>query len=89
MKYTVLWTRNAEDKLARIWTTATDRDPVSTAANAIDTALGRSAADCGESRTGDRRNLYEPPLAVIFRVFEADRKVLVLNVWRYTRRPKP
>ncbi|MEX2142804.1 MAG: hypothetical protein WD894_26345 [Pirellulales bacterium] len=86
MKYTVLWTRNAESKLASLWMAAIDREAVATAANIIDGALGSHAPDCGESRPGDRRILHEPPLAVIFRVSEADRKATVLDVWKYSKR---
>ena len=68
MTYTVLWTRNAESKLANLWMAAIDREAVATAANLIDGALQSRAPDCGESRTGDRRILHEPPLAIIFRV---------------------
>ena len=80
MKYTVLWTRNAERRLAALWMAATDREAVATAANAIDVALRGNSPDCGESRSGDRRILHEPPLAVIFRVSEADRSATVLDV---------
>ena len=66
MKYTVLWTRNAERRLAALWMAATDREAVATAANAIDVALRGNSPDCGESRSGDRRILNEPHLAVIF-----------------------
>jgi hypothetical protein len=39
MKYTVLWVRRAEAKLAHIWNKAVDRTKVARAANAIDADL--------------------------------------------------
>jgi hypothetical protein len=39
MKHTVLWTPIAEQRLAAIWMSATDRNSVTSAAHAIDKAL--------------------------------------------------
>jgi hypothetical protein len=83
MRYTVLWTRNAESKLARLWMSAIDREELAQAANSIDDALRDRALECGESRVGDRRILHEAPPGVVFSVSEADLKATVLDVWRY------
>src|SRR5438552_1310971 len=88
MKFTVTWSRNAERKLARRWMAASDRRSVTQAANSIDTQLAQDPLNAGESRSGNRRILHEPPLGVIFSVVEADRTVLVLDVWKYDKRPR-
>lgn len=53
MNYTVTWTRYALRQLHDLWTTATDPDAV-------------DAEQQGESRQGDVRILFDPPLAVLF-----------------------
>jgi len=82
MKYTVLWKPTAEADLARIWTAATDRNAVAAAADRIDALLARDPHSRGESRGGSIRIMVELPLAVHFRVQDADRMVYVLKVWR-------
>ncbi len=62
MRYMVLWTPTAERFLAEIWLDATDRNAVTQAAHALDQALRNDAHLCGESREGDLRILFEPPL---------------------------
>ena len=72
MIYTVVWTEDAENELANLWTTATDQGSMSWAADQIDVALRRDGNVKGESRSGNRRILIVPPLAVLFRVSELD-----------------
>jgi hypothetical protein len=86
MSYTVVWKRTAENKLARFWMDAQNRHQVAQAADAIDSTLKQAPSDAGESRPGDRRVVYEPPLGAIFEVREQDRTVIVLDVWRYSKR---
>jgi hypothetical protein len=50
MKFTVLWSRNAEDKLALLWLSSVDRRAVTDATNKIDIALSAQAETAGESR---------------------------------------
>lgn len=82
MKFTVTWTASAENKLAELWNDAdsTSRSAITKAANRIDKQLATDPQSQGESRSEGRRILIEPPLAVVFRVFEPDRKVVVLRV---------
>ena len=83
MKYTVLWARPAEQELAAIWTRATDRARITSAANSIDIVLSEDAQEQGESREGTLRILFAPPLGVEFDVVEEDRIVHVLAVWSF------
>jgi hypothetical protein len=85
MKYTVLWIRRAEAKLAQIWSEAADRSQVTQAANAIDGDLGDDPENCGESRPDGLRIHILSPLAVTFRVEVDDRIVRVVDVWRFRR----
>ncbi len=88
MIYTVLWTRNAEQKLAAIWLAASDRAAVTAAAHRIDQLLRNDPDQQGESRDQGRRVLVDPPLGVMFRVQPDDRQVYVLSVWRIDKRSK-
>lgn len=85
-KYTVLWTPEAEHELAALWLNTRYRDAVTRAANAVDSALSRNPLAEGESRAGDMRIMFEPPLALEFEVSESDRTVYVLAVWLYGKR---
>jgi hypothetical protein len=85
MKYTVLWVRRAESKLAQIWNEAADRAEITHAANAIDAGLGDNPEDCGESRPNGLRIAIVSPLALTFRVEADDRIVRVHDVWRFRR----
>jgi plasmid stabilization system protein ParE len=80
MNFTVVWNPSAESRLAEIWVETSDRAGVSLAANAIDLELRHTPQIVGESRSGQRRVAIVPPLAVYFRVDEADRIVRVLSV---------
>jgi plasmid stabilization system protein ParE len=88
MNYTVLWMPVAEQRLAAIWTSATDRNAVSQAAHVIDQALQTDPEQVGESRIDDVRILFERPLGVFFTVSPEDRTVSVLSVWRSDSRRK-
>jgi mRNA-degrading endonuclease RelE of RelBE toxin-antitoxin system len=80
MNYAVIWTKKAADQLAQAWLDATDRTAVQRASNLIDTLLATDPRAHGESRRGNDRLFYEPPLAVYYRVDDSDRKVFVLSV---------
>ena len=84
MTYSVRWREEASDELAAIWLggDSQERRDVTIAADAIDKALGSHPSQCGESRSEERRIFYNQPLAVIFQVFEQDRAVYVLQVWK-------
>jgi hypothetical protein len=87
MKFTVFWTDSAEAELAAIWTKATDRTAVTRAAKQIDDQLAIDPMNAGESRDGDERVVFEPPLGVLAEVREADCLVKVLHVRKLPNRP--
>lgn len=86
MKYTVTWTPSAEQDLAALWNAAPDRQAVADAADEIDTSLARDPFGQSESRGGQTRFLFAPPLAVLYDVDQAARSVRVWAVWRPRRR---
>ena len=88
MNYRVVWKKDALKQLAEAWNAATDRQAVTTAADRVDSLLGRSPAELGESRSRSRRILFEPPLVLVFEILEGDKKVRVVHV-RLRERPSP
>lgn len=82
MRFTVTWTPTAIQKLADLWTTASDRADVTSAANAIDDALRLDPFSQSESRFGADRVMIVPPLSVYFNVSAEDHLVTVRTVWR-------
>ena len=82
MNWEVVWRRSARNDLATLWLDSSIRADITAAAHRIDFQLSRNPLGVGESREEDRRILIEAPLAVIFKVKPADRKVIVLRVWR-------
>jgi plasmid stabilization system protein ParE len=85
MNYTVVWRPTAEQTLAEIWTGADDRQAVADAADLIDSMLGSSPGDVGESRAGNTRVLTVMPLSIYYDVDDGDRLVAVWAVWRVPR----
>ena len=61
MRYTVLWSPDAENDLAAIWLDANDRTAVTAAGDQIDAFLHQDAHLQGESRHGRLRILFIPP----------------------------
>jgi plasmid stabilization system protein ParE len=82
MTFTVLWSSDAERRLAQIWLDATNRDAVAHAADEIDSKLRRDPERVGESRHQSDRLVVVFPLAVYFHVSTEDRIVRVLTVRR-------
>jgi hypothetical protein len=82
MKYAVIWIPNAEQRLASIWLTASDRNGVTAAAHQLDQLLSTTPLATGESRQSSvLRIAYEDPLGIRFEVIEDDKKVRGLSVW--------
>jgi mRNA-degrading endonuclease RelE of RelBE toxin-antitoxin system len=88
MKYTVLWTPQAEQELAALWLDSTRREAVTQAANAIEQRLQRDAHEQGESRGEGERIVFSDPLGVLFRVDVQSVQVLVFKVWAIRRKGK-
>ncbi len=82
MKYTVLWTPEAEAHLAELWLSASDQQVVANAADSLDFLLARSPSEQGESREGLSRLAFFEPLAAFFSISENDRIVYVERIWR-------
>ncbi|MBI1902894.1 MAG: hypothetical protein HYS13_17495 [Planctomycetia bacterium] len=83
MNYTVVWSSVAERELANLWLNAGDRDVITRAAYAMDKELRADPENAGESRSEGRRIVFAAPVAAVYFVFEDDRRVEVLHVWRY------
>lgn len=86
MIFTVVWKPTATSELAEIWLNAADRAAVTAAAHQIDTSLRVDPFTQGESRSGNRRILFAPPLGVDFEIEALDRRVDVLRVWVWPQR---
>jgi hypothetical protein len=86
MNYTVLWDPDVEQDLASLWMNAPDRAAVTAAADRIDELLKTDPEQQGESRINEWRLLTVAPLGILFQVFEEDRIVRVIQVWRFRQR---
>jgi hypothetical protein len=78
--FDVRWTDRADDELAAAWLAAADRGAVSRAADEIEVLLARDPLGHGESRAGNVRLLFEPPLSVLYRVAPLAHVVWVVTV---------
>lgn len=83
MRFTVVWSSDAESDLAEMWLSSPDRASIASAADSIDSILGEDADVRGESREESCRVLFVPPLGIDFEVSTEDRMVRVVAVWRY------
>jgi hypothetical protein len=70
MSFQVEWLETALDELTSLWlqADAVQRRAITQATHAIELKLGSDPLNEGESRPGDRRITFVPPLAVRFRV---------------------
>lgn len=80
MNFTVEWQPEAEDQLADLWASASDRAAVTDAARRIDRMLGHDPLSMGESRDGPVRVLFVSPLGVLYRIDEPAQMVRVASV---------
>ena len=83
MNFTVTWVPDAEAELAELWMAAPERERIRLAADQIEKQLRGNPQSIGESRSGGRRILIVPPLAVTYRVLPEDRIVQVVNVRKF------
>jgi plasmid stabilization system protein ParE len=79
MRYTVICHPAAEEQLAAAFMAAADRPQVTAAARAIDEILRTAPVAFGESRDGELRVGFEPPLAVWYTVTDSDRTVVIVR----------
>jgi len=82
MKYSIVWQSRAEQDLAALWLSASDRSEINSACNRIEQLLQNRPATVGEWLYGTTRVLIVVPLAVAFDVIEDDKVVRVLTIWR-------
>jgi hypothetical protein len=81
----VPWDDAAYDEVADMWVRATpdERDRIEAAVNLLNARLRRDPLGQGESRGGNRRLAFFPPLAVLYRVNPDGSSPYVLHVARY------
>jgi hypothetical protein len=82
MKWTVVWTKDAEDELAALWIAALDQGTLTAAADVIEAHLRRNPYANSESRVERARVMIESPLAVAYDLSDDDCMVTVWAVWR-------
>jgi hypothetical protein len=80
MRFTVIWSPFAQNQLAALWLTATDRNAVTTAQYQIDQLLVVDPDTQGVPFFGNRL-LLVLPLHVAFRINWMDVQVEVYDVW--------
>ena len=87
MKYSLTWSKNAEDALGTAWLSASpdQREAITLATNAIERELKLRPNDVGESRPDGRRMVISLPVALTYQVYEDDRLVRV-EAFRLVRR---
>lgn len=81
MRFRVVWTRSAENDLARIWVGPVDRAAVTSSCEVIDRLLARSPEAAGVGLFDTVRSLYVDPLGVDFEPVSDDLIVYVLSAW--------
>ncbi len=79
-RFTVVWTQRASDQLAQLWLDSNKRDEVTVAADAIDKQLRDDPDHKGSVASEKVRELFEPPLRVLFSIREPDRIVEVIRI---------
>jgi hypothetical protein len=82
MIFTVVWQPDSQNDLANLWITANDRAALTSAADTIERLLRQNPFENSESRAGNSRLMFVPPLAAAYEVKEEDRLVTVWAVWK-------
>jgi hypothetical protein len=80
MRYTVTYTRDALNALARQWITASDREAITHAGDEIDRILREDASMKGCNAGRGLRQLIVAPLIAEFTVEEDDRRITIWDV---------
>ena len=83
--FQVVWGQRAVNDLAEIWMQgdSTLRQAVTQATHNIEQALRDDPFETSESREGEDRVIFAPPLGVLFEADLESRIVRVEHVWRY------
>jgi plasmid stabilization system protein ParE len=82
MKYEVIWAPAAVDQLAELWTSSVDRNAVAAAADEIEGLLRSSARSAGESREGNERIVFAPPLVAFVDIDAVGLRAIVRRLRR-------
>jgi len=88
--FEVIWTEEAEDRLAEVWMAASDRNAVTRSANELEVALEMLPLSAGLPIYDTVRHFGDAILTVEFEVVEKDRCVYVMSVWSTVEgKPEP
>ena len=86
--FRVEWLQTALDELSDLWLQAdsTQRQAITAATHIVEQRLLNDPINEGESRSGNRRITFVPPLAVRFQIEADGQTVTVLQVRQFGRR---
>jgi plasmid stabilization system protein ParE len=89
VSYTVIWNRRSLEALAALWVDrASERAAISDATALIDGLLQANPQEQGESREGNERIVFAPPLVVAFAIDDSRQLVRITRV-RHLRQHGP
>ena len=81
MRFTVVWSPEAEDELIQLWMAAPDRNRLTQVVNAIERQLARQPFSVGESRADNsQRVAFEPPIGMLFTIWPDDQIVRIVHI---------
>lgn len=80
--FTIFWKPDAEERLAAIWMTATDRRAVTRDSHELELVLEMFPGSAGEVSFDTVRVFTFGSLTVEYEMYEAERQVLIMEVWR-------
>ncbi len=78
--YSVVWTMDAREELARIWMESEKRAAITAAVHRIDNRLASQPTEGRELREGLFK-IVDAPIIVFYEVASDDRRVTVEAVW--------
>ncbi|MDQ3332030.1 MAG: type II toxin-antitoxin system RelE/ParE family toxin [Planctomycetota bacterium] len=79
-RYSVTWSRDAENLLAKIWMAAANSNAVARAQHRIDRLLTADPAGNGREASKGLRRIVVPPLAAFYEIDSMTKRVLVTAV---------
>ena len=81
IRYTVVWSRAALQRLAELWVdNPAVRQDITKASDEIEAELAKRPLAIGESISPLARLVVRPPIAVLYRVVDDDRQVRVIHL---------
>ncbi len=88
MRFKVVWAERTEEQVAEMWVGSQpiERPRITEALNEVESWLENDPISASESRDDEQlRVVFNPPVAVLFPVFETARQVVVGRVWKTQR----